>query len=106
MEKRINWLTKGAILLLIISGLCIGRGFYYKNVYRNSESFSSRNVNAYVGGDAYNYIINGTYFVGFVTMGSFSGMGGIVLLGAAELLKYKKTALDTQKAEQHEEAAA
>ena len=35
--------------------------------YYNSE-YSSRLVNAYVGGDAYNYIINGTYATAFFVL--------------------------------------
>lgn len=37
------------------------------NYYYNSE-YSSRLVNAYVGGDAYNYIINGTYATAFFVL--------------------------------------
>ena len=37
------------------------------NYYYNSE-YSSRLVNAYVGGDAYNYIINGTYAIAFFVL--------------------------------------
>ena len=38
--------------------------------YRNSNtSYYSKSVNAYVGGDAYNYIINACYFTGYVSLG-------------------------------------
>lgn len=37
--------------------------------YYNSETYPSLNENAYVGGDAYNYIINGTYFTGYAVQG-------------------------------------
>lgn len=40
-----------------------------KNNYRNSD-YSSLNKNAYVGGDAYNYIINAGYFSGYMAAGS------------------------------------
>ncbi|PVX40531.1 hypothetical protein C8D76_103104 [Pasteurella langaaensis DSM 22999] len=50
---------------------CIGYGltkiFKYKNY---GENFSSLNVNAYVGGDAYNYIINGTYSTTYCVIGA------------------------------------
>ena len=52
----------GCILLLI--------GFYKANVYENSDWGDS--VNAYVGGDAYNIIINATYFAAFAVMGTGS----------------------------------
>lgn len=43
--------------------------------YYNSENYSSLNENAYVGGDAYNYIINGTYFTGYAV----KGMGYLII---------------------------
>ena len=42
--------------------------------YKNSD-FSVLNENAYVGGDAYNYIINGTYATTF----SIIGMGCFII---------------------------
>lgn len=55
------------IIALIATGL-LCRGLYFKNVYKNSDSTYIENENAYVGGDAYNYIINGTYFSGFMAL--------------------------------------
>lgn len=65
--------------------LCIGiffvcRGFYKKNSYSNPDSdsaysYSTQYTNSYVGGDAYNYIINGTYFTGYVVL----GMGSLII---------------------------
>lgn len=50
---------------------CIGYGlskiFKYKNL---GENLSILNVNAYVGGDAYNYIINGTYSTTYCVIGA------------------------------------
>lgn len=46
-------------------------------VYRNSEYFTSRNVNAYVGGDAYNYIINGNYATAFFVLAAVFVIMGI-----------------------------
>ena len=71
-----------AIILGIV--FCI-IGFDKKNNYYSSENFYSLNVNAYVGGDAYNYIINGTYFAGYLalagalfTCGCICGVGGLL----------------------------
>ncbi|EON70371.1 hypothetical protein [Lysinibacillus sphaericus] len=54
-------------LVLSIIFFCIG--FYRLVFYSNPESFDRDSSNAWVGGDAYNYIINGTqataYFVLF-----------------------------------------
>lgn len=49
------------IILLLLGLSLIGKGFILKNTY-NYE-------NKYVGGDAYNYIINGSYFSGYCALG-------------------------------------
>ncbi|WP_223553210.1 hypothetical protein [Lysinibacillus sphaericus] len=51
----------------------MGMGFYKMFVYENFDDedsyFSSEeNVNAYVGGDAYNFIINGTYTTSYFVL--------------------------------------
>lgn len=63
-------------LFIIIGLVFICLGFYKKQAYHNPDSEYSYNknyVNSYVGGDAYNYIINGTYFTAYsvIGMGSF-----------------------------------
>lgn len=58
-----------AIILLVGSIVSIGTGFDKYSNYYNSEYSVSLNKNAYVGGDAYNYIINAGYFTAFVTLG-------------------------------------
>ncbi len=54
--------------------------------YSNSENYYIPNVNAYVGGDAYNYIINGTYFTAFAVYAVGCGLAGAFLLGMGGLL--------------------
>lgn len=56
-------------ILLIGSIVSIGVGFDKYLNYYNSENYYYLNKNAYVGGDAYNYIINAGYFTAFVTLG-------------------------------------
>lgn len=56
-------------ILLILSIFCIGMGFDKMLNYHNSEKYPSSSQNAYVGGDAYNYIINASYFSGYVSLG-------------------------------------
>ena len=55
------------VICSIIGIVMVGMGFYKYLVYANSKYGS--NVNAYVGGDAYNYIINGTYFIAYAVLG-------------------------------------
>ena len=61
------WLAAASFL-----GGCITlyKGIDKMTNYYNSE-YSSRLVNAYVGGDAYNYIINGTYATAFFVLYRF-----------------------------------
>lgn len=61
----LNWLTILTIVFIILGILFAGIGFHKMLVYENSEYSWAKTKNAYVGGDAYNYIINGTYFSGF-----------------------------------------
>ena len=81
-------LMKGfGTVLIVLSIVCfIGSGMFaaqsydkYAN-YFNSETFYARNRNAYVGGDAYNYIINGTYFTAFAVYASASALMGLISL--------------------------
>jgi hypothetical protein len=58
-----------AAVLYLLAAIMFYKGYDKMTNYRNS-SYSSLNENAYVGGDAYNYIINGTYATGFFVLGS------------------------------------
>lgn len=55
----------------------------YANYYQSSLGLSSRDINVYVGGDAYNYIINGNYFTGFSVLGVGSLLLGMLCIGIA-----------------------
>ena len=75
-----------AVVLYILSAVMLYKGYDKMTNYRNSDTYYSINQNAYVGGDAYNYIINGTYATGFfvLSMGFFisgtcSVLGGIII---------------------------
>ncbi|MGI6664703.1 MAG: hypothetical protein ACOX3W_04745 [Christensenellaceae bacterium] len=53
----------------------IAEGFNKKNVYDNGY----RGKNAYVNGGAYNYIINGTYFAGYLAFYCALLVGAVIL---------------------------
>jgi|SRR5699024_8328617 len=55
------------IINFVISGIFIVFGFYKMLAYTNEE-YGDNNVNTYVGGDAYNYIINGNYTTAFFVL--------------------------------------
>jgi len=72
-----------AVVLIIASAFFAWKGYDCKTNYHNSEWITE---NAYVGGEAYNYIINGTYFTGFMVISGFCGLSAIVLLSTSLLL--------------------
>lgn len=63
-----NWpLT--TIFSYVLSAISLGIGLYKLFVYENSEYGSK--INAYVGGDAYNYIINSNYATAYFVLALF-----------------------------------
>lgn len=75
----------GWILLSLMSFMASALSLYCgydKMAHYHSSDYASLNVNAYVGGDAYNYIINGTYATAFfvLAVGLFLGAIGFLIL--------------------------
>lgn len=69
-------------IAFIISAIVLGLGLDKMFNYDSGEYYPYEYHNAYVGGDAYNYIINGNYATGFfvlATMFALMGIGFIVL---------------------------
>ena len=84
---------KNRLLLLAVFFFCVSGFFFYrcydvKNNYYNSD-YSSLVQNAYVGGDAYNFIINGTYFAGYAVIASASAVCGIILSSSGAIINSK-----------------
>lgn len=69
-----------AIAFYVVSGIMLSKGYDKMTNYYNSEYSTSRNVNAYVGGDAYNYIINGNYATGFFVLATGFMITGTIFL--------------------------
>ena len=78
-----------AIVLAIIGGICIKNGFDVKDHYYSSEKFPNLNRYAYVGGDAYNYIINANYFTGYIVLGSSLFVCSAISIATSVLLRKK-----------------
>lgn len=93
-SKRVRFLIIVAVILFIISACFLSQGFDYKDNYYNDDYFS---VNAYVGGDAYNYIINGTYFTGYVVISSATALMGTLFTLAAIYISYQEKVLYEQR---------
>ena len=75
-------------VFIFVSGIFFYKGWRVKNNYRNSDSYL-QSENAYVGGDAYNYIINGTYFTGYMVLGTSCMVGSMILLSGAIYISLK-----------------
>ena len=97
LRRMKNILIIASIICFILSGVFFSRCYNVKNEYYNSENFPILNKNAYVGGDAYNYIINGTYFTGYAVIASATLLGGIVLIVHSVLLIIKIKEYDIEE---------
>lgn len=65
-----NYFLVASVICFLVAYIFFSKANNVKNNYHNSDSYFSVSENAYVGGDAYNYIINGTYFTGYSVIGS------------------------------------
>ena len=70
---------------LAIVSLCCGAFTFYEGLdkmfrYDSGDSYPYKYVNAYVGGDAYNYIINGTYATAFFVLTAMFVLAAIGLV--------------------------
>ena len=89
-----GFLTFISIVSIIAGIFFLYRGYDVKNNYYSSEYYSSLNTNAYVGGDAYNYIINGNYFTGYMVIGGICILIGFISMAAASVIdRLEKIAL-------------
>ena len=83
MNQKGNGLWKAlSCVTFIISAIVLGLGLDKMFNYDSGEYFPYEYHNAYVGGDAYNYIINSNYATSFfvlATMFALMGIGFIVL---------------------------
>lgn len=80
-----NTIADDHFLVIVLSYLgsviSVGIGFYKMFAYDAGESYYSKPVNAYVGGDAYNFIINSNYAVAFFVLAV-----GLVIVGSTFVL--------------------
>jgi|SRR5699024_4968961 len=73
----------------LVSIYFIGEGFYKIFVYENSDS--SDPINSYVGGDAYNFIINASYATGYFILALIFMVLGCTLLIVNTLIKLRQS---------------
>ena len=80
-------------LSFFVSAVMLYNGFYKMLIYDNGEGYGHDYINAYVGGDTYNYIINGNYATGFFVLATLFvilGIGIIIIHYLAELCQQRK----------------
>lgn len=75
-----GWIV-ASVCSFVVSIIMIYKGYDKYVNYYNSD-YTSLNVNSYVGGDAYNYIINSNYVTGFyvlATLFTILGVGFLII---------------------------
>lgn len=75
-----------AVIMFIIAVIMLFKGYDKMTNYESSE-YSDHTVNAYVGGDAYNFIINGNYATGFFVLAVGSAISGFICLGTSMIIE-------------------
>lgn len=84
MSKTNKVLVIVAVVFFVVSAIMLFKGINKMTVYNNSD-YESLIENAYVGGDAYNYIINGTYSACFFILSVGFFIGGMMCVLTAEI---------------------
>lgn len=74
-----------AIVFYLFAVVMLGKGIDKMTNYNSGDSYYSDPVNAYVGGDAYNYIINGTYATAFFVLTAAGLISGTICVGIGVL---------------------
>lgn len=82
IERNKIWAWLSGIMF-VISMIPLYEGYDKMTNYYSSDTYDSLNKNAYVGGDAYNYIINAGYSTAFFVLAI-----GAALLGVGFLIVY------------------
>ena len=75
-----------AVCFYILSAIALYKGYDKVTNCRSSEYYSL-NVNAYVGGDAYNYIINSNYATGYYVLSMGTLLTGTLFVLTGLLIK-------------------
>ena len=86
-----NW-CYGAIVSAILAFVTLCMGFNKLWRYDSGDEYGFDAVNAYVGGDAYNYIINGTHAIAYfvlTTMFVLLAIGLLILHYLSQKEEYK-----------------
>jgi len=88
---KADLMRMAAIFLLCCSLFFLYKGWNKMTKYISPDSKYKDPVNAYVGGDAYNYIINGAYSTGFFVLSMGNMITASVLYAGSEILRKQHT---------------
>lgn len=69
-----------SLITIILGCISWGIGIYKILVYKSGELYPYDPINCYVGGDAYNLLINGVYFAGLAVIGGTLIISGILIM--------------------------
>ncbi len=90
MENKSSGFKIAGWLLIILALVCVCLGFYKMKVYESGDYSWSDPKNAYVGGDAYNYIINGNYATGYFVLSMGTLVSSVVCFATDGILSAQK----------------
>jgi hypothetical protein len=90
-------LKTGAVFSYLASAVCISLGFYKMFVYENSTLSFIEPKNVYVGGDAYNFIINANYATAYFTLATFCAVIGMTFMISYLLTKEQPKNINTKE---------
>lgn len=87
-KKGTKFLTILAIIFFLFSCIMAYKGYDKINNYSNPDSHNPFDdyKNAYVGGDAYNFIINGTYATGYFVLVIGGMICGTICLASCQII--------------------
>lgn len=79
-EKKFSFWCFCSIICFICSIIMCYFGYDKMTNYCSGEHYPYETINAYVGGDAYNYIINGTYATAFFVLAAMFFIGAVCFI--------------------------
>lgn len=87
MKVNTTAITIVIVIFYLLSAVMFYKGFDKMNHYNGPEEIGEY-VNVYVGGDAYNYIINGTHATAYYVQGVGFFISGTIILGTKFIISY------------------
>ncbi|YAR63965.1 hypothetical protein ACUIAK_18685 [Bacillus cytotoxicus] len=86
MKKWIIW----AVIFYILSAVLLNMGIDRIEGYYMASEYSDLNKHAYVGGDAYNYIINSNLLTAYFVLSATFFIGGTLFIVTGAIIKALK----------------